>query len=67
MPSRGRLAAVAADAARTLGRAAGLTPHDRMMLVMIRRPEWLYRVSQGAKIAARTQARMIAAPNDASP
>lgn len=43
MPSRGRLAAVTADAVRTMGRAAGLTPHDRTMLVMIRRPEWLYR------------------------
>jgi hypothetical protein len=43
MPSRGRLAAVTADAVRTMGSAVGLTPHDRMMLVMMRRPEWLYR------------------------
>jgi hypothetical protein len=43
MPTRGRIAAVSTNAVRTMGKGLGLEPFDRMVLAMIRHPEWLFR------------------------
>jgi hypothetical protein len=56
MPTRGRLAAVTTDAVRRMGSAVGLTPFDRTMLVMLRRPEWLVR-GRGRLPAGRLEFR----------